>query len=144
MMKKKIFIIVILLILVFCLVFSFICRNNANQLCNDIKERKNQESIMLASKMNNLNIPSTRFVWLTELAGGTVTTPLTIACETGNSEMISYLLEHGADVKYAPGNVSYPLEAFCSSGTGAGIDALEMLLNHKANPEEYKFIPPLF
>ena len=144
MMKKKIFVIVIVLLLVFCLVLSLINGNRANQLCINIKEERNQEAIAIAGKMNNLNVPSTPIVWLTELVEGTVTTPLTVACETGNSEMISYLLEHGADVNYAPGNVSYPLEAFCSSGTGAGIDTLELLLNNKANPDEYKQIPPLF
>lgn len=114
------------------------------KLCEAIAEGNNKEAILIAEKTSDLNRPSTIIPHLTTLVEGEVTTPLVKACETGNAEMIIWLLDHGARTDYAPVEMLYPLEAFCDSGSGAGIAALKALLDHNADPQKYKYRPPLF
>ena len=118
--------------------------NKIARLCEAIKEGNNEEAIKLAEGIRDLNAQSSDIPWLTGFFEAEVTTPLVKACETGNEEMISWLLEHGAATDYAPGDILYPLETFCENGTGAGTEALRQLLEYGADPDQYKKRPPLF
>ena len=113
-------------------------------LCDAIEKGDNAEAIRIAEGIRDLNAESDMFPRLTELLEGPVTTPLLRACETGNGEMIIWLLEHGAKTDYAPGRNLYPLEGFCDTGAGINRDALQKLLDCGADPEQYKRRPPLF
>lgn len=92
--------------------------------------------------MNNLNVTSFPFPELMHFIDAEVTTPLVCACECGNAEMIEYLLDRGASPMYAPADIAYPLEAFCSTGTVAGYDSLVLLLDNGADPGVYKYRSP--
>ena len=118
--------------------------NKIAKLCEAIERGDNDEAIRLAEGIRDLNAQSSSVPWLVELFEGEVTTPLVKACETGNAVMIPWLLEHGARTDYAPGNTIYPLESFCDTGSGAGKEALQKLLDYGADPEQYKRRPPLF
>ena len=118
--------------------------NKIAKLCEAIEKGDNEEAIRLAEGIRDLNAQSSSIPWLAGLFEEEVTTPLVKACETGNAVMIPWLLEHGARTDYAPGNILYPLESFCDSGTGAGKEALQKLLDSGADPEQYKQRPPLF
>lgn len=135
--------IVLLIIAIKSGVSPFLHGNTA-KLCEAIEEGNNKAAIDIAEKTNDLNRPSTIVPRLTTFVEGEVTTPLVKACETGNAEIIIWLLDHGARTDYAPVNMLYPLETFCDSGSGAGIDALKALLDHGADPELYKDRPPVF
>ena len=111
-------------------------------LCGAIEAGRNEEAVKIAEEVGNLNSTSGSVFW--ELFEAEVTTPLVRACETGNREMIIWLLEHGARTDYAPGRILYPLEGFCDTGSGAGKEALQKLLECGADPEQYKQRPPLF
>ena len=111
-------------------------------LCGAIEAGQNEKAVKIAEEVGNLNSTSGSVFW--ELFEAEVTTPLVKACETGNHEMIVWLLEHGARTDYAPGRILYPLEGFCDTGSGAGKEALQKLLDCGADPEQYKQRPPLF
>lgn len=146
MLKK----IVLLAVLIFLLTITInsgylpFLHGTTAKLCEAIAEKNNKEAILIAEKTSDLNRPSTIVPQLTTLVEGEVTTPLVKACETGNAEMILWLLDHGARTDYAPVEMLYPLEAFCDHGSRAGIDALKALLDHGADPELYKNRPPVF
>ena len=118
--------------------------NKIARLCEAIEKGDNEEAIRIAEGIRDLNAQSSSFPWLVGLLEGEVTTPLVKACEKGNAVMIPWLLEHGARVDYAPGDILYPLEIFCDSGSGAGKDVLQKLLDYGADPEKYKKRPPVF
>lgn len=136
-----------LLLLVALILFTIIaiCSvSRISKLCDEIEEGNNEKAISLAEKTYDLNKTSTSVPHLVAFMEGEVTTPLVKACETGNAEMILWLLDHGARTDYSPVNMLYPLEAFCGSGSGAGIDALKALLDHGADPDQYKNRPSVF
>lgn len=118
--------------------------NKIALLCEAIKNGDNEEAIKLAEGIRDLNAQSSIVPWLDRFFEGEVTTPLVKACETGNAQMIVWLLEHGAKTDYAPGDILYPLETFCRNGFGAGTPALRQLLDNGADPQQYKNKPPLF
>lgn len=113
-------------------------------LCENIERNNNTEAIAVAKTIKNLNRQSSIFPKLALFLEAEVTTPLVKACETGNGEMIIWLLDHGAKTDYAPNGILYPLEAFCDNGGGAGDKALRALLKHGADPETYTDRPPVF
>lgn len=119
-------------------------KNKAADLCEAIKEGNNEEAIRIAETLGDLNTTSTPAPRVVGFLEGEVSTPLVKACETGNGEMISWLLEHGAKTDYAPDPVLYPLESFCNTGSGAGKEILQKLLDYKADPNKYKLRPPIF
>lgn len=136
--------IIFLGIVIFGLFSGVKTASGIKKLCSAIEAGDNEEAIRLAGKIRELNAQSSCIPRLARLFEGEVTTPLVKACETGNAEMIICLLEHGARPDYAPGDITYPLEAFCYNGSGAGPDALCRLLDNGADPEQYKYRPPLF
>lgn len=89
------------------------------------------------------NKPSFLFS-VAELMDVPASTPLYDACAAGDMEKIMELVKAGEDVSYAPGGLEYPIEIFCASGTGAGLDALKCLLDAGADPNAYKYTPALF
>ena len=142
-MKRTIYMLTIL----FIIAVGAVCthaywRNDAAQLCSDIREGNNSSAMETAGRMNNLNVTSFPFPELMHFIDAEVTTPLVCACECGNAEMIEYLLGRGASPMYAPADIAYPLEAFCSTGTGAGYDSLVLLLDNGADPGVYKYRSP--
>ena len=146
-MKKThviIFVVVAIILVAAIPVRIVTAANKIAHLCQLIENGENEAAIEAAKGIRDLNAPSTIFPRFVSFIEGKVTTPLVQACETGNAEMIVWLLEHGAKVDYAPGAIEYPLEIFCDNGTGAGTDALEKLLEYGADPELYRYRPPLF
>jgi ankyrin repeat protein len=76
--------------------------------------------------------------------GNNKQTMLMTACDVGNSEMIIYLLNSGADAnKTMPGHPT-PLELFCQNGYNAGKRTLEILIRNGAKQKEYTIKPALF
>lgn len=50
--------------------------------------------------------------------------PLLIACESGKFEIVKYLIDHGADVKFKKANGTTPLHIASASGRLLIIDLL--------------------
>ena len=119
-------------------------KNRTADLCEAIKEGNNEEAVRIAETLGDLNATSAPAPRIVGFLEGEVSTPLVKACETGNGEMVSWLLEHGAKTDYAPDPVLYPLESFCNTGSGAGKETLQKLLDYKADPNKYKLRPPIF
>lgn len=143
-MRKHILLFIIAIFGVMIFTGCSLADNKTAMLCEAIENGNNEEAIRIAEGMRNLNTQSSRIPRITELLEGEVTTPLVKACETGNAQMILWLLEHGARTDYAPGRICYPLEAFCESGSGAGIETLKSLIAYGADPEQYKYRPAMF
>lgn len=143
-MRKHILLFIIAIFGVMIFTGCSLADNKTAMLCEAIEDGNNEEAIRIAEGMRNLNTQSSRTPRITELLEGEVTTPLVKACETGNAQMILWLLEHGARPDYAPGGICYPLEAFCESGSGAGTEALTNLFAYGADPKQYKYTPALF
>jgi len=145
-MKNKIvyFSIIIVLLLGGLLIVKINMVKNVRNLCNYIKDNNTKEALKLASKIKNFNKTSSAFPKLVEMLEGEVTTPLIEASRKGNKKMIKYLLEHGADMNYAPNGMEYPLEAFTNTGLSGGVDTLKLMLKYTDKPDAYKYISPLF
>ena len=83
-------------------------------------------------------------VWFIDIVGHNKKTMLMSACESGNAEMIQYLIIRGADTnKTAIGRLT-PLELFCRSGYEAGNDILLALLDCGAKQSVYTEKPAVF
>lgn len=142
-------IISIILLLFFITVFAVTASGcgetftKTDKLCDAIEEGDNEKAKELADKMWSLN-SHTFFARFASMFEGEAKTPLYSACKTGNSEMITYLLEHGASPNYAPYGMPYPLEIMCDMGLNAGIDSMRELLDNGADPAKYNYKPPVY
>jgi ankyrin repeat protein len=113
----------------------FICDQESaiDAACMAIENHNNDIAKTQIDKVVNVN-----------LVGTNNKTMLMVACESGNSDMIEYLIYRGADVnKTSPGYLS-PLELFCDSGYEAGESALLVLLDAGIEQSAYVEKPAVF
>jgi ankyrin repeat protein len=76
--------------------------------------------------------------------GSDDSTMLMTACQSGNYDMIRYLLSKGADVNHSPKGSLTPIELFCIYGYESGEASLQLLLDANVKQHNYTIKPAVF
>ena len=104
-----------------------------DKACAAIEANDNDVAIQYLKKIKNYNS-----------IGQRKETVLMVACESGNAEIIAFLLTQDLDVNYCPNGALTPLELFCQTGYKAGIDALDLLLEYGVKQSNFSEKPAVF
>ena len=121
---------------IYCMmIITFISlqEKHIDKACQLIKEHDNK----------NAKIEIDKIFFIDEL-GQNKETVLMSACESGNTQIIQYLLNKGASPnKTIDGNLS-PLEIYCKFGYKGGLKPLQELLDHGAQQSLFSSKPAIF
>ena len=108
-----------------------------------------EEKVDLACQaiINNQNSVAKTYVdnlWNIDGAGTTHYTVLMAACESGNTEMIRYIIDRGADPNHSPNGMYTPLELYCQSGYLGGHEILDAMFAAGLKQSIYTVKPAIF
>ena len=126
----------LLIIAAICAIFLLVdihYEELCDDVCENIESFDNEYAKKLIGKHININDH-----------GDEYDTMLMSACKSGNSEMIIYLIENGANPNLTVFGKMTPLELFCFSGYEAGEEALIALLDAGAKQSTYSIKPAVF
>ena len=100
-----------------------------------------------SSIKNNQNEMAQHYIdqiWDIDSCGQEGQTVLMAACQSGNRQMIAYILEKGADPNKTISGRLTPLELFCRDGYKGGKEALLLLLKSGVKQSKYTTKPAVF
>ena len=128
-----------------CIVAVLLCLNwfvsyvQTDRLCQLIKEEQTEDALKLVSRMHNVNRYTAPEIFnrIFIIFQVDMTSPLVRACEYENSEVVSALLEKGADPNmYLDGDWT-PIEATCKYVSQKRYDIAEELISYGADVDLY-------
>lgn len=138
-MMKRVVITVFIALIIVLLVCYIAVHMNISNLCGLINKGETQKAIAIIERTGNVNRYSAP-KWMRKLyniAEADIEIPLVTACRNGNGDVVSALLEKGADAnKFLDGNWS-PIEAAFVSRSENRLEIAKELVSHGANVELY-------
>lgn len=156
--KTTILAIVSTVILITIILLDRFTINPIDELCNTIEAGETEKAIELASQIKNYDRYSSYNWFMSLLTQGTAIetrTPLVVASDKCNYEVMEYLLVNGANPNFGGRTNTYPIVAYARSYSskqltaqsaevkGEAKDGIELLLSYGADPSLNKSTPAI-